>query len=230
MSSLAPAVEYRAAMPPQLLTIAAELRLRICELALLNTTITTASVGKDIRREEIIISDERQQHDITPSRSISLLLVCKQLNAEVSPIFYDHVRLHLSPWSYNDDWEEIGMGLRYFVLEDLLKAPRGVKRFSIYTVLAEQLTERGTVQALHAMFAKALPHLQELIVYDDLKYDATDEHAKENAIAFVEGLYEDKVFGAWSPLYKLLPTRGHMFTVIQQVPSNVEEVGTDDLH
>lgn len=216
-------------MASQLLTIDTELRLKICGLALLDTTITTFSIGEDLRSEEIIISNDHLHNPAEPSRSISLLLVCKQLHAEVSPIFHDHVRLHLSPWGCNDDWGQLDMGLRYFVLQDFLKAPRGVKRMSICTVLASQLTKRGTVKALEATFARALPHLQELIVYDerdhhDLDYDPKDKDAKQNAIAFAKRLYSDKDFDPWSPLHKLFPRKDRMFTVTQQLSLSMEEV------
>ena len=218
---------------PHLLTIAAELRLNICKLVLFGTK-TTIELTEDIRSDEVVISDEPAfTPTTTSSASTSLLLVCKKMTAEVAPIFHDHVRLHIDAMGVNGDWGELDMGLRHIELPDRMKMPRAFKKLSISTVLARNLSRYRPAPATKLAFKNALPHLQELIVYDervsdDIDYDAKDKDAKDKVVKEVEKMYSAKESYGWSQLYKFVPGKSQKYTLTQQLFLSSKEVSRID--
>ena len=81
-------------MPPQILGIPAEFRVRICKLALQGTTYAVDIWGQYGEHDYFLEDYKITSNSPEAQRTTSLLLVCRQLHAEVSPFFHDFMRFH----------------------------------------------------------------------------------------------------------------------------------------
>ena len=219
-------------MAPHFLTIPAELRLKICKFALVGT-VHVVDLWEQYDENVYFLEDYDATGDLpAPQYTTSLLRVCRQVQAEVSPFFHNYVRLHFrsKPFAYDVEVEELVYLLRQDV-SILYKAADKVQSISIPL----ELPYRPLIDWVEPKELTArLPHLKTLIVYDHNEaetvrsriYPTNNEESKKRFISFIDRQYEGDRPG-YTGLRRLAHGEGRTYTIIHQEFFDEKEVSTD---
>ena len=216
-------------MPHHLLTIPAELRLKICKLALRGTTYVV-DIWEQYDDQTYFLEDYKTTGNSPEvQHTTSLLLACRQLHVEVSPFFYDCIRLHLrsKPFVYLVEVHELTF-LQRIDCTVLSRATQQVQTLSIPFELPYNPHHAFTnPEELTTM----LPRLKTLIVYDSNEaevvrsrmYCTSSKEAKQNLIRFLLEAYT-----RWNEgLRHLAFGQGRRYSVIHQEFLDENEVSQD---